>query len=109
MTSAPSLPAISGVRSMDPLSTTTTSSQHRRLSIALAMFRSSSTAMMVAEIFILMRPGHRSNRKGKNEDDQSQPPELHAAAVQFRRIVNPRMFQPEKEEQNRPDQPARRE
>src|SRR4051812_46506920 len=55
MTRAPSFEATSAVRSADPLSTTRISSQHRKLSIARAMFRSSLDVMMVAEIFIATR------------------------------------------------------
>src|SRR5438105_1828843 len=54
-TRAPSLAAISAVRSLEPLSTTTISSQQRRLSMTRATLRSSLQVMIVADIFIAGR------------------------------------------------------
>src|SRR5579872_6440335 len=53
MTRAPSLDASSTVRSFEPLSTTTISSQQRKLSIARTILRSSLNVMIVAEILII--------------------------------------------------------
>ena len=51
-TRAPNFSANSTVRSVEPLSRIRISSQHRRLSTARAMLRSSFTVMMVAVIFM---------------------------------------------------------
>src|SRR5437868_40974 len=97
---------------MEPESTTTISSQQRRLSIARAICRSSLKVMMVAVIFMSRgsesaRIADGSQRKTQQENQQRQPSQLPASLTERGRVVNSRVPHTEKQQQHSPEQPAR--
>src|SRR4051812_2518727 len=98
------------VASVEPLSTTTISSAIRRLSIALAMLRSSFSVTMVALIWVApVFIGSRddgNHGKAENKHNQRQNAEAHALWPDIRVVINRRMLAGEKENQRRPQPPV---
>src|ERR1700741_1950023 len=104
MTRAPSFPASSTVRSLDPLSTTITSSAHRKLSMARGRLRSSLYVMIVAEIFtgFLEAVGaDRREREAHDKNDQRRQSQPAALGTQAVRIHDRRMPQRHEEQHDR--------
>src|SRR5579863_4476660 len=99
--------AISRVWSVDPQSTTTTSSAHRRLSIARAMLRS-SLSVTIAPLIRMKHVSADNRRDGKTKQkhNQRQYSQLHARRSDIRLVVNRRMLPREEEQYHRPEPPA---